>query len=106
VVDDGSEDNTVEVIRAYADRDRRIRLIQKANGGVTSARLMGIQAAEGEYIGFVDGDDTIDADMFERLLKNAKKYHADISHCGYQMVFPNRVDYYHNTGRMIQQNNI
>lgn len=106
VVDDGSEDNTVEVIRAYADRDRRIRLIQKANGGVTSARLMGIQAAEGEYIGFVDGDDTIDADMFERLLKNAKKYHADISHCGYQMVFPNRIDYYYNTGRMIQQNNM
>lgn len=105
VVDDGSNDNTAEVIRTYADSDKRVRLLQKVNGGVTSARLTGIQAAAGEYIGFVDGDDTIDSDMFERLLNNARKYHADISHCGYQMVFPNRVDYYYNTGRLIQQDN-
>lgn len=106
VVDDGSKDNTVDVIRFYADKDARIKLIRKKNGGVTSARLTGIQAAEGEYIGFVDGDDMIEYDMFERLLGNAKQYHADISHCGYQMVFPNRVDYYYNTGQLIQQNNI
>ncbi len=105
VVDDGSNDNTAEVIRTYADSDKRVRLLQKVNGGVTSARLTGIQVAEGEYIGFVDGDDTIDSDMFERLLNNARKYHADISHCGYQMVFPNRVDYYYNTGRLLQQDN-
>ena len=106
VVDDGSRDNTAEIIKSYADKDERIKLIQKVNGGVTSARLTGIHHAEGEYIGFVDGDDKIEHDMFERLLANAKQYHADISHCGYQMVFPNRVDYYYNTGRLIQQDNI
>ncbi|GFO86211.1 glycosyltransferase family 2 protein [Anaerostipes butyraticus] len=106
VVDDGSTDETVEVIKLYKNKDKRIKLIQKENGGVTSARLAGIRVATGEYIGFVDGDDQIEADMYERLLANAIKYHADISHCGYQMVFPKRVDYYYNTGRLIQQNNI
>ena len=106
VVDDGSNDNTADIIKSYSNKDERIKSIQKTNGGVTSARLAGIQVAEGEYIGFVDGDDTIESNMFERLLNNAKQYHADISHCGYQMVFPNRVDYYYNTGQLIQQNNI
>ena len=106
VVDDGSNDNTAEIIKTYLTRDKRVKLIQKKNGGVTTARLMGIRAAVGEYIGFVDGDDMVDSDMFERLLNNAKKYHADISHCGYKMVFPYRIDYYYNTGRLIQQNNV
>ena len=106
VIDDDSQDNTALKVLAYAAKDKRIRLIQKKNGGVTSARLAGIQAASGEYIGFVDGDDLIESDMYERLLNNAIKYHADISHCGYQMVFPNRVDYYYNTGCLQQQDNL
>ena len=106
VIDDGSKDNTAEIIKTYALKDERIKFIQKCNGGVTSARLAGIQGAEGEYIGFVDGDDMIEDDMFERLLNNAKQYHADISHCGYQMVFINRTDYYYNTGKLIKQDNI
>lgn len=106
VVDDGSQDNTALKVLSYAAMDKRIKLIQKENGGVTSARLTGIQAASGEYIGFVDGDDLIESDMYERLLSNAVKYHADISHCGYQMVFPSRVDYYYNTGCLRQQNNL
>lgn len=106
VVDDGSQDNTVLKVLSYVAIDKRIKLIKKKNGGVTSARLTGIQASSGEFIGFVDGDDLIESDMYERLLNNAVKYHADISHCGYQMVFPNRVDYYYNTGRLLQQNNL
>lgn len=106
VVDDGSNDSTAEIIKTYLTKDKRVKLIQKKNGGVTTARLMGIRTAVGEYIGFVDGDDMVDSDMFERLLNNAKKYHADISHCGYKMVFPSRIDYYYNTGRLIQQNNV
>ena len=106
VVDDGSTDNTVKEISSYANNDDRIRLIKKKNGGVTSARLAGVRESRGEYIGFVDGDDFIEPDMFEHLLKNAIKYHAAISHCGYQMVFPNRIDYYYNTGRIIQQDTL
>ena len=60
--------------------------------------------ATGEWIGFIDGDDFIEPDMYDVLLKNAIKHQADISHCGYQMVFPSRVDYYHNSKKMVVQN--
>lgn len=103
VVNDGSKDGTAAVMDRYAARDRRIRVIHKENGGVTSARLRGVAEAVGEWIGFVDGDDLVEPQMYERLLENATKYGADISHCGYQMVFPSRVDYYYNTGRLVQQ---
>ncbi|MGN1014888.1 MAG: glycosyltransferase family 2 protein, partial [Butyricicoccus sp.] len=104
IVDDGSSDDTLSVARELAEQDRRIRVIAKENGGVTSARLRGAAEAAGEWIGFVDGDDYIEPQMYERLLANAQKYDADISHCGYQMVFPKgHVDYYYNTGRLMQQ---
>lgn len=103
VVNDGSKDGTAAVMDRYAVLDPRIRAIHKENGGVTSARLRGVAESTGEWIGFVDGDDLIEPQMYERLLENALKYGADISHCGYQMVFPSRVDYYHNTGTLLEQ---
>lgn len=103
IVDDGSSDDTLSVARELAEQDRRIRVISKENGGVTSARLRGVAEASGEWIGFVDGDDYIEPQMYERLMHNALEYQADISHCGYQMVFPKgHVDYYYNTGRLVQ----
>ena len=94
VVDDGSKDATRTIMDDYASRDNRIKVLHKENGGVTSARLCGVAEASGDWIGFVDGDDYVEPEMFARLLKNALDYHADISHCGYRMVFPNgRVDY-------------
>ena len=99
VVDDGSADNTRQVMEDYAARDGRIRPIFKENGGVTSARLAGVAAATGEWVGFSDGDDAIDPDMYRHLLENAHTYDADISHCGHRVEFPDgRVAYVHNTG--------
>lgn len=104
VVNDGSKDGTGAVIDAYAAKDSRIKAIHKENGGVTSARLRGLAEATGDWIGFVDGDDWIEPDMYAHLMKNAREYGADISHCGYRMVFPNgRVDWYYNTGRLVEQ---
>lgn len=104
VVNDGSVDGTGRVIDEYARRDSRIVAIHKENGGVTSARLQGLTRAEGSCIGFVDGDDYIEPHMYERLMNNMKNHRADISHCSYQMVFPNgRVDHYHNTGVLLVQ---
>lgn len=105
LVDDGSKDHTPQIIDKLAEKDDRIKVIHKENKGVTSARLLGINKATGEWIGFVDGDDIIDSDMYERLIYNALHYRADISHCGYRMVFPNREDYYYNTGLIVEQNN-
>lgn len=107
VVDDGSSDGSAEIVRQYAEKDSRIKPVFQENGGVTSARLHGVREASGQWIGFVDGDDEIELDMYERLLKNAETYHADISHCGYQMCFDDgRIHYFHNTGLLAQQDKI
>lgn len=100
-VDDGSPDNSGEILNRYAQEHPSIRVIHKENGGVTSARLRGVAEASGDWIGFVDGDDEIEPDMYARLLNNAIMHNADISHCGYQICFDDgRVHYFHNTGTM------
>lgn len=105
LISDGSTDSTDEVIREYAKKDSRIIPIFKQNSGVSDTRNRGLDIATGDYIGFVDGDDYIEPEMYETLLKNAIENNADISHCGYQMVFPSRVDYYYNTGKKVIQDN-
>ena len=105
VVDDGSTDGTGKIIDIYSTQNERVIVIHTQNQGVTAARLIGVAQASGEWIGFVDGDDEIEADMYELLLKNAEQYGADISHCGYQMIFSDgRISYFHNTGCFVQQN--
>ena len=107
VVNDGSGDDTRAVLDAFAAREDRIRAIHKENGGVTSARLAGIAAATGEWIGFVDGDDTVEQQMFAHLLKNAKETGADISHCGHRVLFPDgRVEMVHGTGDKRRQDRL
>lgn len=106
LVDDGSTDNSGAVIDCIKEKDNRVKVIHQENCGVTSARITGTKEATGDWIGFVDGDDIIEPDMYQRLLENALKYSAQISHCGYQMVFPSRVDYYYNTGRLVQQDKL
>lgn len=104
VVDDGSSDKTGRIIDIYASHHEQVIVIHTQNQGVTSARLTGVSKASGEWIGFVDGDDEIEPDMYELLLKNAEQYRADISHCGYQMIFADgRISYFHNTGHIVQQ---
>lgn len=104
VVDDGSTDGTGALADHYAKADSRVRVIHKENGGVTSARLRGVAEATGDWIGFVDGDDWIEPEMYEHLLGNALAHSAQISHCGYQMVFSDgHVDFYYNTGRTVLQ---
>ena len=104
VVNDGSKDGTGAVIDAYAGRDGRIKAIHKENGGVSSARLRGVAEATGDWIGFVDGDDFVEPDMYQRLLDNARIHDAQISHCGYKMVFPSgKIDYYYNSGKLVVQ---
>lgn len=71
LVDDGSTDNSGALAEKMALEDRRIKVLHKENGGSSSARNLGISAAKGEYIGFVDSDDYIEPEMYERLLNAA-----------------------------------
>ena len=107
VVNDGSRDHTKAVLDDYAAREPRIKAIHKENGGVTSARLAGVAAAVGEWVGFVDGDDTVEPQMFAHLLENARETGADISHCGHRVLFPDgRVEFVHNTGDKRRQDRL
>ena len=84
LVDDGSLDGSGAICDALAMRDERIRVIHKENGGVSSARNAGLDAASGDYIAFVDGDDTIDVNMYEVLLATIQECGAELAVCGYQ----------------------
>lgn len=107
VVNDGSVDDTGAVLDAYAASHPNVKAIHKENGGVTSARLRGVAEAKGSWIGFMDGDDTIEPEMYAHLLENAKRYDAQISHCGHQVHFlDGRISYVHNTGTLRQQDNL
>lgn len=100
IIDDGSTDQTGLIADSFAEKDKRFHVIHKENRGVSAARKTGLDQASGKYIGFVDGDDYIEPEMYEKLVGLAVKYDADIAHCGYQMVFPDRVDLYHGTGEL------
>jgi len=82
-VDDGSIDGSWCIIESYARKDSRIRTIQKENGGLVSARKAGTELARGQYIGYVDSDDWIEPDMYEKLFVIAEKHQADMVSSGY-----------------------
>lgn len=77
VVDDGSTDNTVEIAEKY-----RIKLISQENKGVSAARNAGLKIATGEYLHFMDADDLISLNFYERMLSSALYCDADITYCG------------------------
>ena len=82
LVDDGSSDRSFEICESFAKKDNRVRAIHQPNSGVSRARNRGLDEAKGEYIGFVDGDDCVDKEMYKRLYKNLADNNADISICG------------------------
>ena len=81
LIDDGSLDDSGKICDKFAERDNRITVIHKKNEGVSVARNTGLALAKGEYIGFVDSDDTIKPQMYERLYAEAKKSLAEIVMC-------------------------
>lgn len=79
LVDDGSTDESYQICEEFAQKDKRIKLFHKKNGGLISAKKEGLLHAKGEYVGFVDGDDWIEENMYELLHGNAADCHADIA---------------------------
>lgn len=82
LVDDGSSDTSGELCDAWAERDARIRVIHKENGGLSDARNVGIDASVGDYIFFVDSDDSVAPAAIERILFEAERATAEICSCG------------------------
>lgn len=83
LIDDGSPDRSGEICDEYAQKDSRIRVIHKENGGVSSARQRGLDEAVGEYTIHADPDDWVEPNMLEELYKKAKQDDADIVICDY-----------------------
>lgn len=82
-IDDGSTDSSLQILQQYAKQDERIKIVQKENGGLVSARKAGLQVATGQYVGYVDSDDWIEPNMYEELYSAAIKENADMVTSGY-----------------------
>lgn len=82
LVDDGSTDGSGEICDRFAEREERVRVFHKENGGSSSARNLGLDNARGDYIGFVDSDDYVDADMYERLYDAVREYRVNAAQTG------------------------
>lgn len=82
-INDGSTDNSLEILQAYAQKDNRIIVVDKENEGQGIARNLGISIARGEYIGFVDPDDWASLEMYEKMYNQAKELNSEIVVCNF-----------------------
>jgi len=80
-INDGSTDNSSKILETYKEKDKRIKIIRKKNEGLGAARNTGMEYVKGDYIGFVDSDDWVSHNMFEKLYNNAKKFDSDVVMC-------------------------
>ncbi|MEH7356562.1 glycosyltransferase family 2 protein [Neobacillus drentensis] len=107
LVNDGSSDRSGDICDEYSKEDERIFVIHKKNGGQSSARNRGINAAKGDYIGFIDSDDWIHSDMYKILYEKASETEADITACNiveYQKDGTERLFCYDNTDHLYDRN--
>lgn len=86
LVDDGSTDESGSICDQWAEKDARIRVLHKKNGGLSSARNAGIEIATGEYLAFVDGDDWIEPCMYERMISCLEQKEAQLAICNYKEI--------------------
>lgn len=77
-IDDGSTDTSLQICKQYADKNENIRVYQQSNQGVAAARNLGLKHATGEYVSFVDSDDWLEPDMYEKLVRSAEENKSDV----------------------------
>lgn len=90
LVDDGSPDRCPQMCDEWAKRDSRIKVIHKANGGLSDARNAGLDICTGDYIAFVDSDDWIKSDMYQKMLEAIEEENADLCACNIISCYPTR----------------
>ena len=86
LINDGSIDNTLEICKRLARKNKKIKIINKENTGVSDTRNIGIELAKGKYIQFVDSDDEICPTLSRKLIRLIEKNNADIGICGYTII--------------------
>lgn len=86
LVNDGSTDSSFSICKKWQLLDKRIKVIDKSNGGLASARNAGVDIATGEYVGFVDSDDYIEHDMYKVMISDLHNYDADIVMCNHNVI--------------------
>jgi len=89
LVDDGSEDKSGSICDNYARLDKRVRVIHKQNGGAGLARIAAFDLAAGEYVGFIDADDWVETDMYEKMDASVEKYGVEVVICNRKLEWPN-----------------
>ena len=89
-INDGSKDNSIKILEEYSQKDNRIIILNQDNAGLSAARNNGMNHAKGEYIGFVDSDDWVNLNFFEKLYNAAKKYGCDIAAADFIREHPKR----------------
>lgn len=99
-INDGSTDGCGDRCDYYGEADSRVVVIHQENQGVSAARNAGLAVAKGKYIGFVDSDDLLDADMYETLINTLTDEAADIAMCGVRKVFPDKEELYFGTNTL------
>ena len=87
LVDDGSTDSSGKICDEYANKDGRIKVFHKKNGGLSDARNYGIERSTGEYLAFIDSDDYVDDDYIEFLMNLTESGKYKISLCSLHVVF-------------------
>ena len=101
LVDDGSSDETPRLCDEYARKNDSVYVIHKENGGPSAARNAGLAIAKGDYIGYVDGDDKVEADMYENMLGECLRTGAQIAICAYREVGEGAEEN-HSTGNILE----
>lgn len=91
LVDDGSKDASGAIADRLAAKDKRIRVLHKENEGLGLTRNAGLRLAKGDYVGFVDSDDYVDAQMYEKLFREAEQTRADAVYGGYLRVYDGQI---------------
>ena len=89
IVDDGSKDSSIERAHEITKNIDKVRILTKVNGGLSDARNFGIEHSNGEYLAFIDSDDTIHPDMFEVMMRKILDEQADVCSCDLEYVYPN-----------------
>lgn len=105
IINDGSTDSSPCICDQFAAQDKRVTIIHQENRGVSYSRNIGLDNARGAYIGFVDGDDWIEKDMYETLLSLTIEYNANISMCSHFLEYNDRNKVNSELGTILEFNN-